>query len=407
MGFGQVTVVRCAWFTSSVEGAGGGPLAELPSGTVTFLFTDVEGSTRLWEEHPDAMQGGLACHDAIVRGGIEACRGSVVKMTGDGAHAAFGSAHDAVAAAVGVQRALAAQHWPDGVTMRVRMGLHAGETTARDGDYFGSAVNQCARLMATAHGGQIVCSGVIADLVADQFELVDLGVHRLRDLESLLHVWQVMAPGLERTFPPLRSLDAYRSNLPHELSVFIGREADVAAVIEALSETRVVSIVGVGGVGKTRLALRVGSELLPEYADGVWLCELAGVHDAGAVPEAVAAALGYAPSQGTPLADGLAAFFRNKRLLLVLDNCEHVLGAVAGFVTAIGREAPRLRVLVTSREALAIQGERTYPLGSLKLPADAAPVSVETSEAGALFATRGTRSPRHVCGYGRERLRGP
>ena len=186
--------------------------------------------------------------------------------------------------------------------------------------------------MGIAHGGQIVCSGVVAELVGDHCELLDLGLHRLRDFESALRVFQVVAPGLESGFPPLRSPDAYRSNLPRELSGFVGRGDDVAAVVKALEENRLVSIVGVGGVGKTRLALRVASELVSAFGDGVWWCDLAGLRDPDAVPEAVAAAFGYAPSQGISLDEGLAGFFRHKQLLLVLDNCEHLVSAVAKFV---------------------------------------------------------------------------
>ncbi len=294
----------------------------------------------------------------------------------------------AIDAAVTAQSVLAQEPWGATGPLVVRVGIHCGPAELRDGDYYGTCVNQAARLMGIAHGGQIVCSGVVAELVGDHFELVDLGLHRLRDLESALRVFQVVAPGLESRFPPLASVDAYRSNLPRELSDFVGRVDDVTAVGKALAENRVVSIVGVGGVGKTRLALRVGSELLPAFADGVWWCELAGLRDPDAVPEAVAAVLGYAPSPGVSLGDGLAGFFRHKQLLLVLDNCEHLLGGVARFVRSMMEEAPRLSVLATSREALAMHGERAYPLASLELAVDASPFSVEESEAGALFAAR-------------------
>ena len=203
-----------------------------------------------------------------------------------------------------------------------------------------------------------------------------------------MHVYQVNAPGLDVDFPPLASLDAYRSNLPRELGGFVGRADDVTAVVKTFAEARVVSIVGVGGAGKTRLALRVGSELRSEYDDGVWWCELAGVRDADAVPEAIAAALGYAPSQGASMMDGLRGFFRHKELLLVLDNCEHLLRAVGAFVRTLCEAAPQLSVLATSREALGITGERTYPLPALELPVDTSPFSVESSEAGQLFVAR-------------------
>jgi predicted ATPase/class 3 adenylate cyclase/DNA-binding SARP family transcriptional activator len=370
--------------------SGSGPAAheELPTGTVTFLFTDLEGSTRLWEEQAEAMAGALARHDAILRDAVEEHGGVVVKTTGDGVHAVFANASHAVAAAIAAQLALHAEPWPEATPLRVRMGVHTGEANQRDGDYYGPALNQAARLMGIAHGGQIVCSGLVADLAGSQYQLEDLGLHRLRDVESALRVFQVNAPGLESRFPPLASLDADRSNLPRELSGFVGRADDVTGVVKALAETRVVSIVGVGGVGKTRLALRVGGDLRADYTDGVWWCELSGVRDPGAIADAVAAALGYAPPQGASTFAGLAQFFRHKQLLLVLDNCEHLLSAAGAFVRAMGESAPQLSVLATSREALGIHGERTYPLPALELPADASPFSVESSESGALFAIR-------------------
>ena len=233
-----------------------------------------------------------------------------------------------------------------------------------------------------------MCSGVVADLVGGRRELVDLGVHELRDVESAVRVLQVVVPGLEQQFPPLRSLNAYRSNLPRALSRFVGRADDVTTVAKALAVTRVVSIVGPGGVGKTRLAQEVGLELVGNRADGVWWCELAALQNPDAVPEAVAAALGYAPSQGIALLDGLAGFFKHKDLVLALDNCEHLLDAVAAFVRTVTEAAPRLSVLTTSREALDIHGEQIFPLGSLVLPEDSSPFAVEASEAGALFAAR-------------------
>jgi predicted ATPase/class 3 adenylate cyclase/DNA-binding winged helix-turn-helix (wHTH) protein len=373
------------WARTSRSGAVSG---ELPTGTVTFLFTDLEGSTRLWQEHPDAMGEALARHDMILRDAVESHRGHVVKTTGDGVHAAFPDASDAIDAAVAAQRALGAEAWGNTGALRVRIGVHTGSAERRGGDYYGPAVNQAARLMGIAHGGQIVCSGVVADLIDGHVELTDLGTHQLRDVSSSVRVFQILAPDLESQFPPLTSLDARRSNLPPEVGSFVGRIDDVTAVVKAFADARIVSVVGTGGVGKTRLALRLGSKLLPEFADGVWWCELASVRDPDAVPEAVAAALGYTPSPGVSVAKGLTAFFRHKQLLLVLDNCEHLLRAVAIFVRTMIAEAPKLAVLATSREALAVQGEQIYPLPPLALPLDSSPFEVEESEAGALFATR-------------------
>jgi predicted ATPase/class 3 adenylate cyclase len=358
------------------------------SETRTFLFTDLEGSTRLWEAHADAMRTALAHHDQLVRDAVEAHSGQLVKSTGDGALATFRTPGDGVGAAVAAQAALCAASWPDGLELRVRMGLHAGEATERDGDWFGSDVNRAARVMAVAHGQQIVCTRVVADQIRGRFALDDLGEHRLRDLQATAHLFRVGAPGLPTTFPPLRSLDAYRSNLPYELSSFVGRDEALRATADRVRTSRVVTVVGVGGVGKTRLALQVASELLPHYPDGVWLCELAQVQDPDDLPDAVAAAVGYTPPQGVSVAEGLARFLERKNLLLVLDNCEHLVGAVAAWVAAAATAAPNVSVLTTSREPLGVRGEHISPLASLEVSDAGDITSVVTSEAGALFVAR-------------------
>src|SRR5262249_14441433 len=221
--------------------------------TVTFLFTDLEGSTRLWEEHPGEMQAALARHDELLRDAIESHDGHVVKMTGDGAHAVFVSAHDAIAAAAEAQRSLVAESWDETGPLRVRMGVHTGHAEQREGDYFGPALNRAARLMSVAHGGQIVVSQATADLARDALRadvaLVDLGEHRLRDLSRPERVFQVNAAGLRREFAALASLDAFPGNLPLQVSSFVGRDRDLARVIEALQDARVVTLTGVGGVG--------------------------------------------------------------------------------------------------------------------------------------------------------------
>jgi predicted ATPase len=312
----------------------------------------------------------------------------VVKSTGDGVFAAFPSALDGLRAAVAAQVALAAAEWPDGVVLRVRMGVHSGEVTEQDGDYFGPEVNRAARVMSVAHGGQVVCSAPVGEQARAGFALIDLGEHRLRDLQSPVHLYQVDVPGLPSVFPPLRSLDAYRSNLPYELSSFVGREDELGAIVTLVRGSRVVSIVGVGGVGKTRLALQVGSELLPDFPDGVWLCELAPVLEPEDIPDAVAAAVGYTPPQGVSVVDGLPRFLERKHLLLIVDNCEHLLGAVAVFVAAATAHAARVSVLATSREALGVRGEHIFPLPSLTTPTADDPASVLASEAGGLFVAR-------------------
>jgi class 3 adenylate cyclase len=319
-------------------------VSELPSGTVTFLFTDIEGSTRLWEEHPDTMRDALARHDELLRDAIEAHGGYVVKTTGDGFHAAFGTADAGVVAAVAAQRALDVEAWPLLEPLRVRMGLHTGSASLRDGDYFGSSLNRAARLMGVAHGGQVLCSQATADLardsVTDGMDLVDLGEHRLRDLSRAERVFQVCAPGLLEEFAALASVDAFPGNLPLQVSSFIGRDWEIDQAVAALSEARVVTLTGVGGVGKTRLALQVAAEALPRFRQGAWLIELAPVRDPDDVVDAVAAVFGVTARAAQSLVEALVAFLETKQLLLVVDNCEHVLDPVADLVDEIGRSCP-------------------------------------------------------------------
>jgi predicted ATPase/class 3 adenylate cyclase len=368
-------------------------VAELPSGTVTFLFTDLEGSTRLWEEYPDAMRDALARHNELLREAIEGHSGYVVKTTGDGFHAAFAAADAGVSAAVAAQRALAAATWGDTGTLRVRMGLHTGVASLRDGDYFGSSLNRAARLMCVAHGGQVVCSQATTDLarevLTEGVDFVDLGEHRLRDLSRAEHVFQVCAPGLVGEFAPLASLDAFPGNMPLQMSSFIGREREIDQTAAALSEARVVTLTGVGGVGKTRLALQVAAEELPRFREGAWLIELAPVRDPDDVVDAVAAVLGVTARAGQTLVEALVEFLGTKQLLLVVDNCEHVLGPVADLVENIGRSCPGVFVLATSREGLAIVGERIQAVPSLASPtADAEFDAVAASDAVQLFLDR-------------------
>jgi predicted ATPase/class 3 adenylate cyclase len=346
----------------------------LPTGTVTFLFTDLEGSTRLWEEHPEAMHAALARHDGILRGAVEAQGGQVVKGRGDGLHAVFGTAEAAVSAAVASQLALGRELW--GVTgpLRVRMGLHTGAAERRGGDYFGPALNRAARVMGVAHPGQVLCSQATADLVADSLSeglgLVDLGEHRLRDLSRPERLFQVCAPGLEARFGLLSSLEAYPGNLTVQLTSFVGREDDLVAVAGMIENSRLVTITGVGGVGKTRLALQVAAEVLPRFVDGAWLCELAAAGDPETMIQVVAATLGVSPRAGVSLAASIREYLRSKQLLMVLDNCEHLLRAAARFAELVLRECPEVRILATSREGLAVGGEQLVALASLPVPVD-------------------------------------
>jgi hypothetical protein len=317
----------------------------------------------------------------------------VFSTGGDGFGAAFSRAGDAVAAALAAQRGLAREDWPQAIPLLVRMGLHTGEAEERGGDYFGAEVNRAARLMAIAHGGQIVCSQATADLAVghlpEDVSLADLGVHRLRDLSEPLRVFQVVADGLPDAFPPLLSIDAYPGNLPLQVSSFIGRETELARVAKALGEARVVTLTGVGGVGKTRLALRAAAEELPRYREGAWLIELQAVRDPESVPGAVAAVFRLTDRAGMTTTETLIEFVRSKQLLLLLDNCEHLLDPIAELVEALERACPGVVVLATSREGLALEGERVIPIPALRAPAaDADLATVADSEAVRLFVER-------------------
>jgi class 3 adenylate cyclase len=277
-------------------------MAERPTGTVTFLFADLEGSTRLWEEYPEPMKAALSRHDDILRAAVEANGGHVVKSTGDGCLAAFTTAADALVAAVEAQRGLNAETWEVTGPLRVRMGVHTGEAETRDGDYYGPTLNRAARLTAAAHGGQIVVShateGIVRDTLGRGIELKDLGEHQLRDLSRSERIFQVAHAALPDEFPVLRSLDSAPGNLPVQVTSFVGRERDLERIAGELRDTAVVTLTGVGGVGKTRLALQLAAEVVPSYRDGAWLCELAAVRDPDAVPDAVLAIFGLQPREG-------------------------------------------------------------------------------------------------------------
>jgi len=366
-------------------------MPDLPTGTVTFLFSDLEGSTRLWEEQPEAMRAALARHDEILRNAVESHSGHVVKTTGDGLHAAFATAHDAVLAGVDAQRGLATEKWALPAPLLVRMGIHTGEADLRGGDYYGTAVNRAARVSAAAHGGQIVVSHATEEVARDHLgdlDLVDLGEHRLRDLARAERIFQVGAPGLEADFPPLRSLEAFPSNLPPQLTSFVGRDDEIAMLAKTLDEVRLVTLVGVGGVGKTRLATQVAAEVLPRFPDGAWLCELAAASDPDAMIQVVAANLGVQPHPNMTLEGSIVDYLRAKRLLLVLDNCEHLLEAAGDLAEGILRECPDVRLLATSREGLAVLGEQVWPLRSLRSPAGGSADDVAISTAGRLFSER-------------------
>ena len=331
-----------------------------PSGTVTFLFTDIEGSTRLWEQHPAEMQGALERHDEIVREAIGSQDGYVFSTAGDSFGAAFERAGSAVAAAVEAQRLLSAENWPSGVSVRARMGAHTGEAQERGGDYFGPAVNRAARLMSAAHGGQTVVSSATRELLSDAEPMVALGVHRLKDLGAPQLMWQL---GTD-TFPPLRTLERARHNLPVQRTELFGREDEIVELTSLLRGERLVTLTGVGGAGKTRLALAVAAELIDDFGEGVFFVSLAAVSDPGSVGSVVAEAAGYTASS-TDI-DSVAAFLGTRDLLMVIDNCEHLVDDVADLVDATLGSGSAGRVLATSREALEVDGERTFTVPSLR-----------------------------------------
>ena len=335
----------------------------------TYLFTDIEGSTRMWEEDPDRMRPALARHDAIARSTVERHRGVVVKKTGDGLHAAFTDPLDAVRATLDMQLALADPQATAGVRLQIRCGLHAGADEPREGDFYGTAVNRAARIMSTAHGGQVLLSQAVASLVGDRLpsgvELIDLGSVRLRDLAHPERIYQLRHPRLRDKFPELRSLAATPNNLPQQITSFVGREAELAEIKQLAARFRLVTLLGVGGIGKSRLSLQVGAELIEEFRDGVWLVELATLADPRLVPQAVASVLGVKESAGRPLLEALLRFFKERRLLLILDNCEHLLHACAELARQLLQAGPHSKIVATSREPLRVTGETTYPVPAL------------------------------------------
>ncbi|OBI24672.1 adenylate/guanylate cyclase domain-containing protein [Mycobacterium sp. E2238] len=326
-----------------------------PSGVVTFLFTDIEGSTRRWEADADGMRVALAAHDMVLRTAIEAHGGWLFKHTGDGVCAAFASPRSAVDAAVAAQRDL---------ELPVRMGLATGEAELREGDYFGTVLNRAARVMAAGHGGQILLADSTAGLLSG-VDLVNLGSRRLRDVPMPVGVFQVRAAGLRAEFPPLRALDTPPGNLRPATTSLIGREVEVADVEAAVKAHRMVTLTGVGGVGKTRLATEVAARLADVFPDGVWLFELAAVTDPAAVPDAVAAVLGITQQPGKTVTESVAAALEGRVRLLVLDNCEHVLDAAADLIEAIVARSAAVRILATSREGLGVPDEQVRPVRSL------------------------------------------
>ena len=369
--------------------------ASQPVGAVTFLFTDIEGSTALWEHDGARMSQALAAHDALARGAVEAHNGRVVKMTGDGIYAAFDDALDALDATLELQQALAEPVATCGVALRVRCGLHAGVVERRDNDYFGTAVNRAARIMSAAHGGQVLLSQAVVDCVREilpaAVSLRDLGKVRLKDLATPEHVYQVVHPRLRNNFPALRSLEAIPNNLPRQVTSFIGREQALVDLKRLLRKARLLTLTGSGGCGKTRLSLQVAAELLEQFPDGAWLVELAPLSASDLVPPTVASVLGLKEEASKPIIQTLTDYLKDKRLLLLLDNCEHLLEACARFADALLRQCATVQIVASSREGLGINGEQAYRVPSLALPDPKkahTPASAAQFEAVQLFIDR-------------------
>jgi predicted ATPase/class 3 adenylate cyclase len=365
-----------------------------PTGTVSFLFTDIEGSTVRWETHGDAMRAAVARHDALLRAAIAENRGHVFKTMGDAFCAAFHTPLDAVHAAASAQRRLAAEDWNDIDGMPVRMAVHLGAVEARDGDFFGQPLNKLARLLAVAHGGQVVLTGAAAEVVADALpsdvRLSDLGRHRLKDLELAEHVLQLIADGVPATFPPLRSLDAHANNLPVQLTSFIGREREMAELAAPLAASRLLTLVGAGGVGKTRLALQLAADALDRYADGVWLIELSPLLRAEDVAAETATVLSLRVNAKEPVTTSILRELREKQTLLIYDSCEHLIAPTATLVASLLSSCPGVTILASSRQPLQIAGERVHQIGVLDVPAAAVTTAAQalTSSAVRLFVER-------------------
>jgi predicted ATPase/class 3 adenylate cyclase len=340
---------------------------------LTFLFTDLENSTRLWEQFPEAMRPTLEQHDALLTNAIENHGGRVIKTMGDGFHAVFDSPGDGAAAALAGQQAIQTADWPTATgPPKVRMGLHSGESQERGGDYYGSEVNRAARVMGLGAGGQVLLSEIAAGLVKNRLpsgcSLIELGEHRLKGLAALETVFQLQHADLIGDFPALKSLAAFKHNLPRQLSSFVGRKREMAEVTRLLAGHPLITLLGPGGTGKTRLMLQAAEEVIEDFSDGVWLVELAALSDPDRVPERVAAALNIHEQPGRSLLDTLVDFLRRKDMLLLLDNVEHIVRACAEFCEHLLERCPRLKILISGREALFIAGEFTLQIPSLSLP---------------------------------------
>jgi predicted ATPase/class 3 adenylate cyclase len=364
-----------------------------PVGTYTFLFTDIEGSTHLWETRHAEMSLSLAEHDRVLREVFEGLGGRVFKTVGDACCVVFDTPARAVRAAVEGQIAVAGMQTP--IPLRVRMALHSGSAEPRDNDFFGRTVNRVARLLSGGHGGQILVSGATRELTRDSMpdhsSLIDLGEHRLRDLARPEHVYQLVHPKLGGHFPTLRTLDSLPNNLPQQTTRFVGRDRELSELRDMLSNSRLVTIAGSGGAGKTRVSLQLSADLVDRFPHGVWLVELASVDEPSRLPSVIGEVLGVAEQPGTPIEKTLRIHLREKELLVVLDNCEHLIDAAASFVDGLLRSCAKIRVLASSREPLNVAGEQIYRLPPLRTPdhpKSETAESLEQYEAVELFVDR-------------------
>ncbi|MCW3098276.1 MAG: putative ATPase [Chthonomonadaceae bacterium] len=381
-------------------------MTSLSVGTVTFLFTDIVGSTRLWDTEPEAMKQAHARHAELIAESVTAHQGHLVRIRGEGdsTFSVFRSAPDALAAACAFQCALTAEAWPTRTPLRVRAALHCGTAELREGDYNSTAVNRCARLRGIAAPGQTLVSQVVVEMTRDNLPeggtLLSLGAHRLKDLQRPEQVYQLCHPDLPSEFPPLHSLDSLPTNLPQQLNSFIGREKEIAYLVFLLSPHqasassvagRLLTVAGAGGAGKTRLTVQAGAELLDLYPDGVWLVELAALTEGSMVVQAITTVLGLREEPGRTLLATLQEHLRDREMLLILDNCEHLVDACARVAQTLLHACPNVRLLATSRETLNIPGETVWRIPSLSLPeegADLSAASVSASEAAQLFVER-------------------
>lgn len=370
---------------------------KLPTGTVTFLMTDVEGSTRLWEKHTDSMKYVMSRHDHLLADAIVSCNGVHLKERGEGdSHfGVFTRASDAVVCALKLLAAMRDEPWPEVGELRVRVALHSGEADLRGNDYYGPAVNRCARMRAAAHGAQVVLSDATRQLLGsalpDGARLKDLGTHRLKDLQHADKIYQLCAEGLPDEFPPLKSMSAAKNNLPIQLTSFIGREDELEAIKKLVFSHRLVTLIGAGGSGKTRLSIQVAAEVVDDIPDGVWFIPLVSLRDGKLIAHRMLESLPIS-AEGRDSLDAVIDEYKDCRALFVFDNCEHLIKEVAPIVNRLLHECPNLIVMASSREALAVKGENIYPVPTMECDLRGEEASLERVsdlEAVKLFCDRG------------------